>query len=568
MVNTSPSAGSGGGGGGGGYFGGGGGGGSAYGSGAGGGGGGSSYVNPSLFPTGLSVAKAGARSGNGLVRISLDGGVNWVTYDYSGSAQTFIVPWTPVVTGIDTTSGPTTGGTTVTLTGQHLSDVTAVTFCGKPGTALDVVNDTTVTVATPAGSIRYCDVVVQTNLGGSTPAPSPFFYYAVPVVGTASPAAGPLSGGSINLTGSGFKGAQTVTIGGQKAAFRINSDTSITATAPTAAAGEAAIAVTSKFTTGTGPATFTYTEAPAIASIAPAVGPTAGGTTVTITGTNLGPATAVGFGATPAASFTVDSPTQITAVTPALAAGPSDVSVATPGGTSVSAGAFHAYLTPDVTAISSAAGPSVGGDTVVLTGANLASVDAVTFGATAATSFTVDSDTEITAVTPAGTAGTVPVGISNPGATGTSSVVYTFVEAPTVTTVDPVTIESDTSSTVTLTGTHLTGATSVKFGAADAASFTVDSDTQITAATPALAVGDHEVEITTAGGTATATISALTTPTVTSLSPAAGPAAGGTTVIITGTGLTGTSSVTFDGDDATSFTVESDTELTVDHPGR
>jgi hypothetical protein len=561
---------SGGGGGGGGFYGGGGGGaGFRYQTidGAGGGGGGSSYVNPSLFLSGPSVARSGVRSGNGQVRISLDGGATWVaTYEYSRSARTYTVPWPATVDRLDVTTGPVAGGTSVTLTGQHLSDVTAVSFCGTAGGSLAVVSDTTVTVETPAGSVGGCDVVLQTNANGSTSLPDAFRYYAVPAVATASPAAGPLGGGSIELTGSGFSGTDKVTIGGQKAAFSVNSDTSITATAPPAAAGEAAIAVTTKDASGTGPATFTYTEAPAITSVTPSVGPIAGGTNVTITGTSFGPATAVVFGATPAASFTVDSGTQITATSPALGVGASDVTVTTPGGTAVSAGAFHSYPTPDVTAISSAAGPTAGGDTVVLTGTNLAGVDVVNFGATAATSFTVDSDTEITAVTPAGTAGTVPVGIGNPGAVGTSAVDYTFVEAPTVITVDPVTIESDTSSTVTLTGTHLTGATSVRFGGTDAASFTVDSDTQITAATPSLAVGDHEAEITTAGGTATATVTALTTPTVTSLSPAAGPAVGGTTVTVVGTGLTGTSGVTFDGADAASFTTDSDTQLTIVTP--
>lgn len=42
----------------------------------------------------------------------------------------------------------------------------------------------------------------------------------------------------------------------------------------------------------------------------------------------------------------------------------------------------------------------VGGAKVVITGANFASVSAVGFGATPATSFTVDSETQITAIAP------------------------------------------------------------------------------------------------------------------------------------------------------------------------
>src|SRR5690606_20281932 len=80
--------------------------------------------------------------------------------------------------------------------------------------------------------------------------------------------------------------------------------------------------------------------APTLTAVAPATGPVAGGTSVTLTGTDLTGATAVTFGGTPAASFTVDSATQITAVTPAHAAGAVDVAVTTPGGSATLAGAF------------------------------------------------------------------------------------------------------------------------------------------------------------------------------------------------------------------------------------
>ena len=58
-------------------------------------------------------------------------------------------------------------------------------------------------------------------------------------------------------------------------------------------------------------------SAPTIGGVSPATGPPAGGTTVTITGANLSGATAVKFGSLAAASFTVNSATTITAVSPA-----------------------------------------------------------------------------------------------------------------------------------------------------------------------------------------------------------------------------------------------------------
>jgi hypothetical protein len=75
--------------------------------------------------------------------------------------------------------------------------------------------------------------------------------------------------------------------------------------------------------------------APAVTSVGSASGSIAGGTTVTITGTNLGGASAVKFGSTPATGFTVDSDTQITAVAPPSSIpGPVDVTVTTLAGTS------------------------------------------------------------------------------------------------------------------------------------------------------------------------------------------------------------------------------------------
>jgi hypothetical protein len=87
-------------------------------------------------------------------------------------------------------------------------------------------------------------------------------------------------------------------------------------------------------------------EPPTVTSVSPASGPAAGGTGVTITGTNLENASAVKFGAAAAGSFTVESPTTITASSPA-GTGTVDVIVTTPGGTSTTGAADHfTYIQP------------------------------------------------------------------------------------------------------------------------------------------------------------------------------------------------------------------------------
>lgn len=75
--------------------------------------------------------------------------------------------------------------------------------------------------------------------------------------------------------------------------------------------------------------------APAIIEVTPASGSIAGGTTVTITGTDLNAASAVKFGATPATGFTVESETKITAIAPpSTVAGRVDITATTLAGTS------------------------------------------------------------------------------------------------------------------------------------------------------------------------------------------------------------------------------------------
>src|SRR5206468_172260 len=127
---------------------------------------------------------------------------------------------------------------------------------------------------------------------------------------------------------------------------------------------------------------FTFVAAPTVTSVNPTAGPTAGGTSVTIAGTNFTGATSVKFGATNATSFSVDNASQITATSPADAAATVDVTVTTAGGTSATSGAdeFTFVAAPSITSLSPTAGPSAGGNSVVITGTNLTGATSVKFG--------------------------------------------------------------------------------------------------------------------------------------------------------------------------------------------
>lgn len=325
-----------------------------------------------------------------------------------------------------------------------------------------------------------------------------------PTISTINPAQGPTTGGTaVTLTGSGLTGATAVRFGSTPASYTVNSATQITAVSPAGSAGAVAVIVVSP--TGTSNAvTFTYTTAatPVVTAVAPSSGPTSGGTSVVITGTGFTGTTAVRFADAPAASFTVNSPTQITAVTPAASPGAAPITVTTPGGTSgVSSDAYFFYaLPPTLTTANPVQGPTAGGVVVTLTGANLLNSSAVRFGSSNATAFTVVSSTQITATAPPGT-GSTQITVTTPGGSS-NPVAFAYIAAPVLTGLVPDSGPTSAGTVVTLIGANLTTATKVTFGTQSTA-FTVVSDTQITATAPAGATGPVTVSVTTAGGTST-----------------------------------------------------------------
>jgi hypothetical protein len=240
---------------------------------------------------------------------------------------------------------------------------------------------------------------------------------------------------------------------------------------------------------------------PAVTNANPSHGSPSGGTTVTITGTDFTGASAVKFGSANA-SFTVNSATSITAVSPA-GTGVVDVTVTNTWGTSATSSAdqFSYEPPPTVTGVEPNHGPAAGGTSVTITGTSLTGASAVKFGSTNAASFKVNSDTSITAVSPAGT-GTVDVTVTTPSGTSPTSSADRFTYGPTVSKVEPNHGSPSGGTTVTITGTGFTGATAVRFGASNAATFTVNSPTSITAVSPkGMGTGTVDVTVTTPAGT-------------------------------------------------------------------
>jgi hypothetical protein len=223
--------------------------------------------------------------------------------------------------------------------------------------------------------------------------------------------------------------------------------------------------------------------------------PTSGfiGTVVTITGTNFTGANAVSFGGTAASSFTVNSPTQITATVANGATG--NVFVSSPSGIA-SLGTFtYSVPPPTLTSFNPTSGTT--GTVVTLIGTNFINGQMnVQFGGVYATNVTFISSTQMTAVVGFGASGIVSVSSILGGTAGLPG--FTYIPPPPV--ISSFTPATGTVGTVvTITGQNFTGATGVSFGGTQATSFTVMSPASITATVSTGASGN--VSVTTPGGT-------------------------------------------------------------------
>jgi hypothetical protein len=461
-----------------------------------------------------------------------------------------------------------------------------------------VISDTSISAYPPSGSGQV-DITVETQADDlSVQQTSPitgndqFTYVVVPAVTNVTPLSGPEAGGNlVVIAGSDFSGATDVFVGGPTtdlsecptgpSCFTVNgAGTQITVSSFPSGAG--AVHVTVESPGGTSAATsadlYTYAPIPTVTSVTPSSGPTGGGNQVVIGGSGFTGATDVFVGGssndlTPCPAslcFTFNSATKITVGSFPSGSGAVHVTVDTPGGTSAATGAdLYTYgLIPTVTNVVPQAGPAAGGNAVVITGSDFTGATDVLVGAHdlppcgASPCFTFNGATQVTITgIPSGT-GTVDIKVETPGGTSATSGndTYTYAPVPTVTSVVPNTGPTVGGNNVTITGTGFFSSgnfttSSVSIGSAvttlcpgslGAPCISVNSATQIVLDNvPPHAAGPVSVSVTTPGGMSTvdATYTFALIPSVTNVTPAAGVAAGGTTVVITGSDFTGATDV-------------------------
>src|SRR5207245_2452497 len=208
------------------------------------------------------------------VRVSTSGGTSPAV---AGDQFTYNVV-TPTVTSINPTSGPTGGGTSVTITGTGFVTGSTVSFGAIAAPGVTVNSTTQITVPSPATlTPSTVDVTVTNSAGTSTTSlADEFTYNAVqPAVTALSPNNGPTGGGTVvTITGTSFINGATVSFGGTAATgVVVNSATSITAVSPaTLTPGTVDVRVSTSG--GTSPIVagdhFTYNAVqPAVTSLSP-----------------------------------------------------------------------------------------------------------------------------------------------------------------------------------------------------------------------------------------------------------------------------------------------------------
>jgi hypothetical protein len=315
----------------------------------------------------------------------------------------------------------------------------------------------------------------------------------VPSISGLSPATGLNSGGdTVQITGTSFTGITEVLFGGVPAIFTVNSSTSITATTPPGnGTVDVQVCNPSGCSSPNSNSQYAYVSPVTVTGLSPNNGVEVGGNTVSIHGTHFSAGATVMFGNTPATNVVVVSSTLITCTAP-VGVSIVQVTVTTSQGTSATnpSDLYTYNPPPTVSSLVPASGPIAGGTSVDIQGSGFSVAGlSVSFGTSLATNVNVISDTELTATSPQGPSmngGIVDVTVKTQY--GTSAIVgadhFNYTSPVTVTLLSAVTGPPSGGTTVIITGTDFTGATSVKFGG-NAASFTVNSATQITAISPA-----------------------------------------------------------------------------------
>ncbi|MCO4759951.1 MAG: IPT/TIG domain-containing protein [Myxococcales bacterium] len=400
--------------------------------------------------------------------------------------------------------GKATGNEPVILTGTGFSAECQVLFDGTPldSEAVFFVSSTEMQVQTPPHTPGLSDIsVVKPNDDPSKPAftsklADAFLFYNDVVISKVSPSAGTVTGGTpVTISGSGFAADTKVLIGGKPAiGVSVVDDSEVLVVTPPGSFGYQPVHVVNKLGTGVLKKGFFYFTQPTIQTVAPAAGPTSGGTEVTVLGAGFTDKIQVWVGDNQASVLEVQGTTKLRINAPPGQQGAVPVKVKTKYGSSTLPNGFvytddKGTAATKILAIAPPKGPLAGGqtvtivanglvskgDTTVLFGGKLAKISSVTPGAhtvvVKAPKGAKEGGTDVTVMTSMGSH-TLKKG-------------YTYDQSVEVHSVAPAFGPPAGNTKITIKGAGFSkGKPLVRIGALPASTVVVVSDSELQAVTP------------------------------------------------------------------------------------
>jgi hypothetical protein len=330
-----------------------------------------------------------------------------------------------------------------------------------------------------------------------------------------------------------------------------------------------------------------------IETVSPAEGPQGGGTRVTITGAEFKAGAKVLIGGREATNVQLTSDSELTCVTPDFGNFEGKVAISIINADRRHATKFEAFKVvlgaaapppapaPSINSVMPPKGGVAGGTTVTIGGANFKDGAKVTVGGQPATGVKFLDANALSAVTPALPAGAHDVVVTNPdGQSVTSGGAFTAEAAAPAPAAGPV-VESVVPSkgpdgggiTIIVRGRDFARGATVTVGGKPATEVAVRGASVLTAVTPALGPGAHDVVVTNPDGQSgtgkalyTVSVPEGAAPTIESITPAKGPKEGGTRLVIRGTNFLTGAAVAIGNEVATDVAVRNPTTIEATTP--
>lgn len=451
----------------------------------------------------------------------------------------------PSITSITPASGPTAGSTTITISGSGFGnkpEFASVLLSGSLMT-ITAISDTQIRATTPAGEGTGKQVTVTVSGQTSNAAT---FNYLPPAISSFTPATFPTSGGtSLTLVGSNFGLNPTVTSGTTNFPVTSRTHSNIVCTVPAGQGSSVPVTVTTAGQTSNS-TSISYVP-PAITSITPATGPTAGGSLITLTGSNFGTAPSVTMDST-GISILSNTHTQVVFALPAGQG--TNKAVRLNAGSQQSAAVLFSYNAPQINSITADSYPTSGGTTLTITGSNFGISPTVSFGSGGATIIGAPTHTRILCTLPAGQGTNQAVTVSAGGVS--SNTLLVDYDAPEILSITPASAGTSGSTLITINGKNfgLSGTVSIGGQNAPVTSGGYSHNT-ITCTLPEGQGANLPVVVTSAGRASNSAAFSYDPPAITGISPATGPTAGGTLITLTGSNFGTSPVVLFNGESIT-----------------